>query len=377
MLRSQNTAILTMVFLMLGSATSVGLAATPYDSPPLRGEEFRMRRALADKTVSWLETADEAVDKECDKLAESLIALDDPSPLSYFVAAQSAWLRGHPQAALTCLNTVIDQHGDEQAPFDVIMPVKIAGRFWIATVARYSHSVDLARRTYETLLTILSEDTEENRGLMIVCYLHLAEIESDHLSNHETAISRLRKAEAIRSDPNGVDEGVRLMQKWLQYERIKLTEGKIPASRQLRGDPEMMTMPLLVSFHGNIMGLTSKPLAAECSLNARRNLVSRAVVKLVLEGNVSPIDKMCADFSLAQYYENTGNAPEAVKRYVELFERDVFVSPVAGLHAGRIKKGEGKAAESDDVLHRLVTRYPQWELLVKRSREEMEEEVRQ
>ncbi len=252
------------IMLVLCASAGAGPATPRRDVAPENPQEYLLRRALADKTVSWLQTNDADAGSQCDKSAESLLAVDKPSALSYFTAAQSAWLRGQPQLAIARLRKAVEERGDQSAPTNVIMPVKVVGPLWIATIARYSGSMALARDEYKKLLATLSENVKENGGEMLFVYLHLAEIGTDHCQNRKEAHAYLQAADLLIASNRG-EKPSGIMGQWIQYERTKLAHGKPQANRELLGESDMMSLPI---FHTNLMGLTGNPLREWCSSSA-------------------------------------------------------------------------------------------------------------
>jgi tetratricopeptide (TPR) repeat protein len=261
------------------------------------------------------------------------------------------------------LKKAVEDQGDQPAPLDIVVPVKVVGPLWIATIARYSGSMALARDEYAKFLATSKENVEQYDAAKPSVYLYLAEIEADHLKNRKEALAYLQAADELVASNRG-EKPPDLGSKWVQYERTKLAYGRAQADRELPGDRDMMSLPILGSIHTSITGLTSHPLSECCLPDVKHELIGKAIVKLVLESDVSKIDKMFMQFSVACYYEKK-NAPEAVKRHMELFESDSFISPVAGLYAARIQRNEGRAAEARDIVDRLCARFPQFRSLAK------------
>jgi hypothetical protein len=71
------------IMLVLCTPATAGPATPHPAAAPENPQEPPLRRALAEKTVSWLQTRDAETGRQCDKLAESLLALDKASALSY------------------------------------------------------------------------------------------------------------------------------------------------------------------------------------------------------------------------------------------------------------------------------------------------------
>jgi tetratricopeptide (TPR) repeat protein len=324
--------------------------------------ESILQSELCEATVSWLGTRSDTDGAKCDALAKSLLARDQLESFSYFVAAQSAWWRGQPKVAIARLNKLIENYGSEKA-FGLRLPVGVVARLWIATMARYSGSTELATSTYEKVLDMLATDLPNadpgrKADARVVCYLYMAEIEANHRGNRTKAIAHLRAAEAAGVDPNAVDG---FYGSWARYERVKATADKAQANHQLSGDSWLWAMPYAMSVHFMLTGLAVSPLADCCGPGTRLQLIGDAIHKQVLESDVSAADKMALRLLSGFYYELKEDRPEAAKQYMELFEEDSFVSACAGLHAAQAMKAQGRAKEAKSVLEGVSARYPQLE----------------
>lgn len=208
-----------MKLLLVAVATFLNLApATPANQlrsqdQEKKWEEMEIWGDICKKTISWLSDANDLAGAECDRLADSLLSLHKPSVRSYLIAAQVANLREKPNKAISILEELISKYPNENA---IIMshPVKIVGRFWIATIAKQSGDIVKAKDVYENLLSILS--TAENvkgvrdkggLSLTMICNLYLAEIESLHLKRNDVALARLAQLSQLGTEIGTFDSG--------------------------------------------------------------------------------------------------------------------------------------------------------------------------
>ena len=223
-------------------------------------EERKIQRALSEKLISWLSDANGVAGEECDRLVDSLLALPEPSIKAYFVAAQVTYIRGKPQQAISILEDLISKHPNK--PAEVMQfPVSIVARFWIGTIARHSGDMTKAKNIYETILTMLEsmgniEGLEDKGGVMMICNLYLAEIESLHLKRNGLALSRLEAIERVKKPLGQLGAGYDIYKSWAAYLHTKLSKGMLQANQQLVWYPEMMSAPLLAATQLKSCGMS-------------------------------------------------------------------------------------------------------------------------
>ena len=130
--------------ILAGTIFAAGINQSDPNNRGKRLQKFKIERALGEKVLSWLSDGNDLDGAECDRLADSLLSLEEPGVRSYLIAAQVANLREKPQKAISILEALISKHPDENA---VVMnlPVRIVGRFWIGTIARQSEDIAKAK----------------------------------------------------------------------------------------------------------------------------------------------------------------------------------------------------------------------------------------
>jgi hypothetical protein len=154
-------------YIMLSASMTLASAMTPLatatDQPqgkdvasvPKGYEERRICRDLSNAMIRWLCEEDVAAGAECDRLCSTLVRLDGLSVRGYFVAAQTANLRGKPDQAAAILLQLIERHPGESAQI-MNLPVRVVARFWLATMKRTSGDLAGAKNTYEEVLQNLN-----------------------------------------------------------------------------------------------------------------------------------------------------------------------------------------------------------------------------
>jgi len=335
-------------------------------------EEWEIKRALSEKLFSWLSDANDLAGDECDRLVDSLLTLPETSIEAYFIAAQVAWLRNKPEKAICILEDAIRKYPDERDPMP--SPVRIVGRFWIGTIARYSGDMAKAKNVYETLLTIIArpgyiEGLDDKGGVMMICNLYLAEIESLHLKRNDRALPRLEAIERIKKPAGQLVVGYDIYKGWAQYQHTIISKGKAQATQQLIMYPEMDYDIMRVAECQLMLCGISGSLLAYYPLSDKRDVIERALFDRVIKSAVSPIDRSLARLVYGSAYQEKGHFAEAEKHYSALFEEDSFFSPVAGICLAQCKKAQDKTVEAERILERVKTRYPGYESAVTERKE--------
>jgi tetratricopeptide (TPR) repeat protein len=319
--------------------------------------------------MSWLSDGNDLAAAECERLADSLLSLGEPGVRSYFIAAQVAYLREKPGKAISLLEQAISKYPDEKAPY-MTLPVRIVARFWIGGIARHSGDVAKAKNVYETLLTILESPEniggiENKGGVMMICNLYLAEIESLYLKRNDLALTRLEAIERIKKPAGQLGAGYDIYKGWATYQRTMISKGKVQARRQLVSHPEMMSAYLMAGAHIHVTWMIGGPLGGRChSHDKRENIVIKTLINRDIRNTASPIDRELARLLYGFYHEYTKDFAEAGKHYLALFEEDSYFSPVAGIYLARCKKAQGKTVEADGILEQVRTKYPGYDSAV-------------
>jgi len=360
----------------------VGFAAGANQSRPVNWEKrlqkYRIKKALGEKVISWLSDGNDLAAAECDRLADSLLSLEEPDVRSYFVAAQVAKLRQKPDKAINILEDAIEKYPEQNAPTGPIVPVKIAGRFWIATVAQQSGDITKAKKVYETILTMLEreekiERLEGNGGLMMMCNLYLAEIEFLHQKRKDQAVKKLEAIERIKKPKGRLGTGYDLYKSWAAYERSVVVRGKVQAIQDLVPPPEMMSAYLLAVSHILLNGIAGEPLAGSTK---GMNIVTEVLVDQTIKNSASRIDRDSARLGYGFDQQYKGNFAKAEKYYLSLLRDESFFSPIAGIYLAGCKMAQGKTARADNILEQVRTKYPGYDSAVAKLKESWDKNTR-
>lgn len=372
-----------LVFAALVIVAGSSFAAGANQSRPANWEkgrqEWEIRRALSEKLISWLSDANDLAGEECDRLVDSLLTLPEPSVRTYFLAAQAAYLRKKPQKAILMLENVISKHPDEQSPV-MQFPIRIVGRFWISNIAKQSADITKAHNAYKAILEELKnlEDLRGKEGLMMICNLYLAEIESKCLKRKDLALARLEAIKKIEKPAGHWGEQYAVYKHWAIYEHTRISKGKAQAADQLITYPEFTISPLVAATQAKLCGISSNLFPDYPPSDKRSDVIGKALLDRVINSTVSSIDRSLVRLIYAivhqqrsQLAEAKKNYPEAEKEYTEaakyylaLFEEDSFFSPLAGLCLAQVKKAQDKTVEANSILEQVRTRYPGYDSLV-------------
>lgn len=322
-------------------------------------KEYEIKRDLCKAVMSWLADGNDMAALECDRLVDSLLATGEPTVRAYFIAAEVAILRQKSEKAISILEDVIKKLPDETAPIGMHVPVKIVGRLWTATIAKQSGDIAKAKNVYETILTMLEspkkiEDLEDKGGLMMICNLYLAEIESSHLKRNDLALGRLEAIERIKKPAEQLYARYDIYKDWAAYQHTKMSKGRVQAAQHLIAYPEIISVPLLVITQLELIGISGEPLASSGGMN----VVIEVLVNRTIKNSPSEIDRSLARLGYGFDQQYKGNFAKAEKHYSVLLEEDAFFSPVAGLYLAIVKEAKGNTAEAEAILERVKTKYP-------------------
>jgi len=337
-------------------------------------QKYRIEKALGQNVISWLCDANDAAAVECDRLADSLLSLEEPDVRSYFLAAQVARLRQKSDKAITIMENVISIYPDEKSP-TMAFPVKIVGRFLIGTVAKQSGDIKKAENVYKAILEELKniEDSRGKEGLTMICNLYLAEIESLHLKRNDLALARLESIQQIKKPTGHGHWGIQfeVYKGWAAYEHTRISKGKTQAVQQLVMHPDMMAAPFVAGTQLNLCGLTGGPLDGIGS-DKRINVVADTLFDRAVRNVSSPIDKSLARLGHGFDQQYRKKFTRAEMHYSALFEEDSYFSPMAGLLLAHCKKAQGKTTEADGILEEVKAKYPGYDSAVTKLKESWE-----
>lgn len=331
-------------------------------------KEYIIKRALGKAVISWLADGNEPAALECDKLIDSLLAAGEPTVRSYFIAAQIANLRHKPKEAITALENALRKYPDERAP-GLSFPVKIVAPLWIGTIARQTGDFTKAQKIYESILGDL-DDLKGKETLTMICHLYLAEIESDYLQRNTDALKRLNVLERIPrpADKNWADWHD-MYRAWAKYKYNKISYGKEQAIQKLTAHKEASSTIARVVTQLKLCGIIASPLSGCCGNDKRAEVIGKTIFDRIIQSGKSSIDEDLVKLTYGYVYQQNKKYDEAEKYFLQIYNDNIFFSPVAGIYLAFTEKDQGKTKEADEILEQVKTKYPGYNSLVTKVRQ--------
>ena len=337
---------------------------------PERQKEFLIERDLGKAAMSWLADNNELAALECDKFVDSLLAVREPTVRTYFLEAQVAYLRQNPKKAISALKKAIEKYPDEIAP-NMSYPVRIVGRFWIATIARQSDDFAQAQKIYESILKELNS-LEDKEILLMICNLYLAEMDLDHQKNKKDAISKLNSSNSIPRPSGQRANRYDFYRTWTQYNINEISFGKEQAAQQnIQNNTEVFNNYMWIVYQLELVGIVASPIAGCCGSDRRAEEIGKTFYERILQSSKSSIDDDIVRFICGFVYQQKKNYSEAEKHYSQLFNKDAFLSPVAGIYLAQCKKNQNDVGEAENVLKRVESKYPGYSSVVTQIRKSL------
>jgi tetratricopeptide (TPR) repeat protein len=330
---------------------------------PERQKEFLIERDLGKAVISWLADNNAPAALECDKLVDSLMAVREPTVRSYFIQSQVANLRQKPKDAISALEKAIEKYPNEMAP-DMLIPVRIIGRSWIGTIARYSGDWTQAQQMYESILNE-PNSFEDKDIISIISNLYLAEIYSRQFKNNKEALSKLNSSKNI---PKSNGQRARLYDFyniWSQYKLNEISFGKEQALQKI--DPnntEFFSYYMWIVYPRQLVGIVTSPLDSCCGSDRRKEEIARIIYDRILQSNISSIDESIVMFIYGFVYQQNKKYTEAEKYYSLLLNKETFLSPITGIYLAQCKMSQNKNDEANKIMDQVLKKYPGYESAV-------------
>jgi hypothetical protein len=322
-----------------------------------RRQELRLKKNIAKATVGWLHEQKTSDRLESEQQIDLLLEQDKPSVKSYFVAAKAANLCGNDQKAISILEDVIVKHADAKAP-GVDLPVKILGRFWLATIAKQSGDIAKAKSAYDLILKDI-DGIASKEYLAMVCNLYLSEIASEHLNKKDKALAKLEKAMQIKRPAQKEWAGLYdIYIDWIKYEKNKNTQNANKANESLIADPEKIAITnAMGASQLFLVGLTDYPLS-DYIHDETQSVIFDNVSEQAIKSKASSIDKNLSRLVIGYVKEKAKKHTDAEKYYSDLFKENSYFSPIAGVSLARCKKDKNKNTEAENILEEMKIKYP-------------------
>lgn len=368
-MRVKRELILQVLCVLISSNFVISLGQSTSIISDQRTTEFNIEKDLGKAVMSWLADGNDLAAIECDRLANSLLVTEEPTVRAYFIAAQVANLREKPKKAISILEEVIIKYPNDKAPL-MIYPVRIVGHFWIATIAKHSDDILRAQEEYESILSNL-DDVKGKEILTIICNLYLAEIESDHHKKKTNALNRLKALDNIKSPEGTLAKWYDMYSAWAQYSSDQLSQGKNQAMQMLKPYTEANNAYTWIVTHLQLSGIVASPLAGCCGRDERAESIGKTIYDRIIQSGKSSIDDAIVRLIYGFVYQNNKNYVEAEKYYLQLYNKETFLSPVAGMSLARVKKAQNKNDEANQLLDQISEKYPGYGSIVSQARQSL------
>jgi hypothetical protein len=336
-----------------------------------RQKEFLIERDLGKAVVSWLVDSNAPAALECDKLVDSLLAVREPTARTYFIEAQVANLRQNPKKSISAIERAITKYPNDKAPIGINVPINIVGRLWISNFAKQTGDIQLAQKNYESVLSILGgtetiNGVEDKGGLIMMCHLYIAELESEYMQDKQQSMLHLQAISKVKKPDGTQGAGYDLYKLWADFESTKITGGKEKANLELSTIPEVESIDVLAAQHLILNGIAGEPLTG---LGRGMNIVMDKLITQVIENKNFIIDKQLACIGYGYDQNHKGNLVKAENLYSILFQGDSFFSPIAGISLSKIKMAKNNTEEANKIIDQVKKKYPGWDLTVTQIRE--------
>jgi tetratricopeptide (TPR) repeat protein len=355
-----------LVFVLCFVSSSVSMAGGTQNEitiSPERQREFLIERDLGKAVMSWLADNNAPAALECDKLVDKLLAVREPTARTYFLEAQVANLRQNPKKTISALEKAIEKYPNEIAP-NMTFPIRIIGRFWIGTIARHSGDWTQAQKMYESILNE-PNSLEGKEIYSMVSNLYLAEIYSDQLKNNKEALSKLNSCKSIPKLSEQRAEQYDFYSTWSQYKLNEISQGNEQAIKKINPNTtEVFSNYMWIVYHLELVGIVASPLAGCCGSDRRKEEIGRTIYDRILQSGKSSIDESIVRFIYGFVYQQNKKYSDAEKYYSQLFNKETFLSPIAGIYLAQCKKIQNKTDDANNVLDQVIKKYPGYESAV-------------
>jgi hypothetical protein len=330
------------------------------------------RQYDADRSQSWKAMARLAIGTK-DAIDQSQQALETIEGIrslkilpvqTALPTAEAAFLLGAPAKAIAIMERVIHDYPNEKMP-GVTFPLDVVGNLWIGTFARYAGSPARAEAAYRDALSRLK--THSNiKGpsvLAAICYLYLAEIESQFHNDPGKAAVFLRQLPSLpkTKDTQG-DLVLNVYQAWGKHMLHSLDPQTHDGTANLDVPPPYGDPIFVPTLHMTVVGLGDAGNLTPISAAARGKPptdVFAFSLERVLSSKASPIDTDIALLLLGVHYElDKKDFAKARRYYGKLFDGVSYFSPEGGLAAAQCWKRENKLNEAKQMLEDVTRRFP-------------------
>ncbi len=327
-----------------------------------RRREWRFRRRLANAFVRWAQTRESAAAEECDALLASVLEADDLGVSPLFYSAQLAHLRGNTEQAMSLLAQAIHMSPDATG-LGTVLPVNIQARLWMATIQRQTGDGPGAVETYQRLKKLLDLEKRDQRLVLAICCLNIAQIASEHSSDTALFLSATDSLLGIdKTSDKNLAECLDFFQKWAMYARTKKTKGKQIALTEIVA-PQGLS--LFIAFgYANVNGMLPYNLLK----SEEQTVIWKMLLTKVDEMPAGNFDKGIMRWLFGYSYWADKDYSKSDMYLTSLLKDDTFFSPVAGIFLAESKKQRGLQDEPETLLDTVKTKYPGYADLVEKTK---------
>ena len=353
------------------------LSKDEYDRQKQRlaqSREFRATTALYETLALELSDKHSTASAQCDRLCDAIITnTDRPKAKALVTVAFAQSLRGNNDKALSLIEKAMAEHGEEEAPGGIVMPLKLAGNFWVGAIARHDGKTKQAVNAYKAILGCVDRG-QAGAADWVFATLYLAEINSTALKDDQKALELFDSIKNMPapSDPR-LAEPLKAYAEWARYfgDRIRDKNGKAAAIH-----PDQSRNALLTAVtHAQVAGLANDPSRGAMSQGEGRALLD-ARLRRYIEDGVSTIDREIVQLCYGMEYSrfDFGEPSKerdafAEKQLSDLFNSDSFWAPVAGMTLAYGQALRGKTAESDATYEQVKQRFPEYESAIAQAKQ--------
>jgi len=334
----------------------------------VRAQEIKRLEKLGNASVAWLTGDKQSNTVEINKVIGSLLAEPNAGVSVYFSAAKIANLCGQPEKAISILENVIAKHGQLNAP-GLKEPVELIANNWIGSIARHSGDNERASRAYETIIEKSKKlQGLKQKGYIMQSNMHLADMAIETLKDNVLAKKRLDEVEkTVKSiEKNGKAYEWEFIQDWVKFKKSAIkNNGKSKARQQLTTEDLPRTIVAAIMTAYSQLSLSHFLGEVDSSVydgnRKNRKILNDAFEKHATVDSKISNDRKLAKLLLAIKKNEKKKYKEAEKHYLDIYEEDSYLSPIAGAAFAKCKKKQGKNIEADDFINKVKSKYPGYE----------------
>lgn len=363
-----NVQIAALLLLLSGFGTLVcgQTYLAPRETPKASrsGTSVQFRRSVAQETAKAIECAAQATPWKEDGIPSAATGFSDAKheASARIALAQTSFLLGRKRHAIEILEQAVTDYPRETPP-NLKLPLRIVGRMWIGTYARHIGDVSRAEKAYASAIKQIDADSPEPMPALLkeVCYLYLAEIESEFRNRSERSIQYLRAIESTPPAKNARQEyHLQFYRRWANHQIKILEPGDSEAGAINPIAPaEYGARWLAIAMHCTICGMGDNADLTTAYSDAGQ-LFFEWPLEISMEGTASQVDWSVACFQMGYFLQKRRLFKRAEEYYSRLFSSKVFLAPDAGLCLAHTQKALKEDEAAKDTLRQVAARFPEF-----------------